>query len=179
MKNLLSLISSIFFVFLFSRLNSQIKIFDEDCFKISTEQNEIIYGTSNYFIISNNTNKNYLINISGFSGRSLIYRNGDQLLPYLPGLSGYPADWTDEECKENILLISKREKRKSILYLDIIHGYYNVNNQDEYEIDFETEHTKQSPYYYGCKKYVDSLLNQGYEIYNGTLKGKLRLIPSK
>lgn len=73
-------------------------------------------------------------------------------------------------------MIPARKSIETTLHLSILRGWYKIDNSLDYTVDFETEHTKKSPYYYGCRKYVDSLVNQGYEIYDGTLKGKIKLV---
>ncbi|MBK1896132.1 hypothetical protein [Chryseobacterium paridis] len=169
----------IFFLLSFIFFTSQVKISNKDCLKISTEVETLFYGYPNNFIITNNTDNNYLLNISGFLGTSNIYVNKERLLPIKPEFSSNPMDWNNEECKRNILLIPKHQTVKSVLHINVIRGFYEFDDSKKYEIDFETTHTTNSPYYYGCKKYVDSLLNQGYKIYDGKLKGKLELILKK
>ncbi|MCC3214759.1 hypothetical protein LIV57_05715 [Chryseobacterium sp. X308] len=148
------------------------------------EDNMINDSPSNYnknsFLIINNTDKSYIINTKGFMEKSgEVYKNGEIQTPYLQKPISKPADWDDAECRENILLIPPGKSLNAILYLSILRGWYKVDDDSEYVVNFETEHTKQSPYYYGCRKYVDSLLTKGYKIYDGTLKGKVKLIPYK
>jgi len=132
----------------------------------------------NSFLVVNNTNKNHIISTRGFMEKlGEVYKNWERLNPYLFKPISEPADWNEKECKENILLIPAKKSVKATLYLPNLRGWYKITDDANYVVDFETEHTKQSPYYYGCKKYVDSLVNKGYKIYEGTLKGKIKLIP--
>lgn len=168
-----------FFLLSFIFLTSQVQINDKDCLKISTESDTLFYRYPNRFVIENNTNNNYIININGFLGSSIIYENNERLFPYKPEFYSNPMDWNMEECRKNILLIPKHEKQKSILNINIIKGFYKLDNGQNYIIEFESTHTKSSPYYFGCKKYVDRLVSKGYKIYEGTLQGKIKLIPKK
>ncbi|KFF16179.1 hypothetical protein [Chryseobacterium sp. JM1] len=134
----------------------------------------------NSFLIVNKTKENYIINIRGFMEEfGEVYKNGERLNPYLYKPISEPAGWNETECKENILLVPARKSIKAILHLSILRGWYKIDNDAEYTVDFETEHTKRSPYYYGCKQYVDSLVVHGYKIYDGTLKGKIKLIQKR
>jgi len=164
------------FTGLFLITNAQIKTNSDKCFNILLE-NHIVYGAPSKFIIINNTNKNYLVNIEGFIGNSEIFENGKKILPFKPKIFISHAEWDEEKCRENILLVEKNTKITSPIYLDIFKGYYNILSSYNYQINFESTHTVRSPYYFGCKKYVDSLVNEGFEIYDGTLKGNVKLIP--
>ena len=184
MRNLFLKFIFIFILFFTTKATSQILLNNDSCFKIYLDREDLINDSpSDYnktsFIIVNNTEKNYIINTHGFMGSSFVFENGKKLSSYIPKPSGYSADWDEKECSKNILVIPKNKQIKAILYLDIVRAYYSLDDGKNYEIDFETEHTKQSPYYYGCTKYVDSLVNKGYKIYEGTLKGKIKLVPKK
>lgn len=135
------------------------------------------YYNKNCFIINNKTNDNYIINARGFMGYSKVNKNGEILNPYLAMPLSEPVDWESEDCMQNILIIPANKTIKVVLYLSIFRGWYKIYDNSEYIVDFESLHTKQSPYYYGCREYVDSLVKKGYVIYEGTLKGKVKLIP--
>ncbi|HFK5521274.1 hypothetical protein CMU85_10130 [Elizabethkingia anophelis] len=125
--------------------------------------------------IMNNTNVGYLINKKGFHGYSDIYENGEKMTP-LGYTTSYPAKWTTSECKESILIIPKYSTVKTLLYLESVKEVYRFNNQNKYSISYKSEHTARSPYYYGCKQYVDSLVTKGYKIFEGTIKDTKPLI---
>ncbi|NML72096.1 hypothetical protein HHL23_20215 [Chryseobacterium sp. RP-3-3] len=185
MKNLI-LKTLLIITLLFNiKVTSQILLNNDSCFQIYLDKENMINNAPNYynansFIIKNNTNKNYIINTRGFIQNSgIVYRNGEILLPYLFYPISKPADWDEKDCKDNILLVPARKSIRAVLHISILRGWYKITDDANYMVDFETEHTKQSPYYYGCKKYADSLVNKGYKIYEGTLKGKVKLISKK
>lgn len=184
MKNLIFKIVLIT-LFVNIKVKSQILLNNESCFKIYMNEDHMINDSpSNYhknsFLIVNNTGKNYIINTRGFMEKlGEIYKDGERQTPYLQKPISKPADWNDVECRENILLIPPGKSMNRILYLSILKGWYKLDSDSEYIVDFETVHTKQSPYYYGCRKYVDSLVTKGYIIYDGMLKGKVKLISNK
>ncbi|KFC40116.1 hypothetical protein FF18_00310 [Elizabethkingia anophelis] len=75
------------------------------------------------------------------------------------------------------MLIPKHSNVKTNLLLDIVpNSVYKFNDQNKYSISYESEHTARSPYYYGCKQYVDSLVAKGYKIFEGTIKDTKPLI---
>ena len=141
----------IIFFFFIEYASSQVQLNNNKCFKIELENNNLVYRTPNYFVITNNTNNNYILNIDGFSGDGKVYENGKKIIPYLPEILSIRYDWDAEECKNNILIIPKKIKLRTILYLSLTRGYYKIDPDKKYEIDFENMHTKKSPYYYGCK----------------------------
>ena len=144
--------------------------------KIKSLTKEISLLVKDSVEITNNSNVNYLINIMGFQGYSDIYENEEKMSP-----SGYtfshPIDWTEDKCKKNILIIPKDSTVKTLLYLGSVKKVYKFNNQNKYSISYESEHTARSPYYYGCKQYVDSLVAKGYKIFEGIIKDKKPLMP--
>lgn len=184
MKKLISRLLLIILLFTI-KVKSQILLNSESCFKIYMKEEFMINNSpSNYninsFLIVNNTNEDYIINTRGFMEKSgEVYRNGERISPYLIMPFSESAIWTDEECKKNIVLIPAGKSINAILHLSILRGWYKIDDSLDYIVNFETEHTKKSPYYYGCRKYVDSLVNQRYKIYNGTLKGKIKLLKKK
>ncbi|WP_407500592.1 hypothetical protein [Elizabethkingia anophelis] len=125
--------------------------------------------------IMNNSNVNYLINTMGFQGYSDIYENGEKM-KLISYATSHPLGWTDDKCKKNILIIPKYSTIKTPLYLGSVVKTYKFNNQNKYSISYESEHTARSPYYYGCKQYVDSLVAKGYKIFEGTIKDTKPLI---
>ena len=143
--------------------------------KIKSFSKEVTLSVIDSVEITNNSNVNYLINIMGFQGYSDIYENEEKMSP-----SGYtfshPIDWTEDKCKKNILIIPKYSTIKTPLYLGSVVKTYKFNNQNKYSISYESEHTVRSPYYYGCEKYVDSLVAKGYKIFEGVIKDKKPLI---
>lgn len=167
------------------KLTSQILVNNDPCFQIYLDKEFMINDSpasyhKNSFILINNTNKNYVINARGFMGNfGDVYKNGEKLTPYLFRPLSKPADWGEKECRDNILIIPAKKSLKAVLHLSALRGWYKISDDADYIVDFETKHTKESPYYYGCEKYVDSLIGKGYKIYEGMLRGKVKLIPEK
>ncbi|HFK5506812.1 hypothetical protein [Elizabethkingia anophelis] len=91
--------------------------------------------------------------------------------------TSHPLGWGDDKCKENILIIPKYSVVRALLYFGSVEETYKFNNQNKYSISYETKHTARSPYYYGCKQYVDSLVAKGYKIYEGVIRDTKPLIP--
>jgi len=143
--------------------------------KIKSLTKEISLLVKDSVEITNNSNVNYLINIKGFQGYSNIYENGEEMPP-LGYTHSHPLDWTDDKCKKNILIIPKYSTVKTLLYLGSVKEVYRFNDQNKYSISYESKHTARSPYYYGCEKYVDSLVAKGYKIFEGVIKDKKPLI---
>lgn len=130
-----------------------------------------------FFEISNTSDSNYLINRLGFKNiKSTVFENGEEYAPYT-FINSHPTQWGINECKNYILLIPKHSNVKTNLLLDIApNSVYKFNDQNKYSISYESEHTARSPYYYGCKQYVDSLVAKGYKIFEGTIKDTKPLI---
>ncbi|KPE51746.1 hypothetical protein [Chryseobacterium indologenes] len=184
MKSLILKTIFIIALFLNIKVGSQILVNNDAYFQIYLDKEFMINDSpasyhKNSFIIINNTNKNYVINARGFMGFGDVYKNGMKITPYLFRPPSKPSDWGEKECKDNILIIPAKKSIKAVLRLSVLRGWYKIYDDADYIVDFETEHTKESPYYYGCEKYVDSLKNKGYKIYEGMLKGKVKLIPEQ
>ena len=143
--------------------------------RIKSLTNEFTLSVRDSVEITNSTNANYLINTMGFQGYSDIYENGKKMTP-LGSTTSYPAKWTADECKKNILIIPKYSTVKTLLYLASVKEVYRFNDQNKYSISYESKHTARSPYYYGCEKYVDRLVAKGYKIFEGVIKDKKPLI---
>ena len=129
----------------------------------------------NDFEIINNSNNNFIINKNGFLGSSSVYSSDGTLVSPKNMVLVSPADWDDYECKNNILLIPKKSRKKYSLNLNLYHFNYDFYQNKLYTIEYESEHTLKSPYYYGCKNYVDSLVSKGYRIIEYKIAGKARL----
>ncbi|OPC01797.1 hypothetical protein BAS09_13370 [Elizabethkingia ursingii] len=143
--------------------------------KIKSFSKEVTLSVIDSVEITNNSNVKYLINTMGFQGYSDIYENGEKMKP-ISYATSHPLGWTDDKCKKNILIIPKYSTVKTLLYLGYVVKTYKFNNQNKYSISYESEHTARSPYYYGCKQYVDSLVAKGYKIFEGTIKDTKPLI---
>ncbi|KUY30397.1 hypothetical protein [Elizabethkingia ursingii] len=145
---------------------------------IKSMTKEISLSGEDFFEISNTTDHDYLISALGFKDiKSTVFENGEKYAPYT-FINPHPMQWTINECKKNILIIPKHSIIKAYLLLDILpNSVYKFNNQNKYSISYESKHTARSPYYYGCKQYVDSLVSKGYKIYEGVIKDTKPLIP--
>ncbi|HAY3550865.1 hypothetical protein KRE47_16835 [Elizabethkingia meningoseptica] len=130
-----------------------------------------------FFEISNTSDTNYLINRLGFKNiKSTVFENGEEYAPYT-FINSHPTQWAIGECKEYLLLIPKKSDVKTHLLLDITpNSVYKFNDQNQYSISYESEHSARAPYRYGCKQYVDSLVAKGYKIFEGVIKDKKPLI---
>ena len=163
-------------------LKSQILLNNNSDLKIYLKENEIKNDekpsefNKMFFIIDNQSKEKYIINKRGFMGQAFVYKNDTITKPYLYKPFGSPADWTEKDCKKNILIINPNKKITTVLYLDIFDGWYNIENAQKNLVQFISEHTENSPYYFGCEDYVDKLIKKGYKIYIGTLEGKVNLV---
>lgn len=182
MVNFIIKIISVIFIVIGVFIKAQILLNNNICFQIYLEKDYMInnqpsHYNKDYFIIKNNTSTSYIINIRGFMGEGAVFESGKLINPYLIMPLPLLAEWEEEDCIANILIIPAGTKIRTVLYPSVFRGWYDINNNSNYELDFKTEHNRKSPYYFGCKNYVDSLVNNGYKIFEGTLSGRVRLVP--
>ncbi|AQX04348.1 hypothetical protein BAX97_00240 [Elizabethkingia meningoseptica] len=163
----------IFFMLLMSTFYKSQKAKD---ITIRSLTNEISLSGKDYVEISNDSNDNYIVNAKGFLGTGEIYENDSIRLSPNEFVNISYSEWKDNRCRENILIIPKHSVLKTNLYLFNNPNVYLFDEDKKYSISYNAEHTLDSPYYYGCEKYVDSLVAKGYKIFEGVIKDNKPLI---
>lgn len=144
--------------------------------KIKSLTKDISLSGKDFVEITNHSDYTYIINSKGFLGGGDIYENDS--IRFLPThiVNVSYSNWNKNECRERLLIIPKHSSIKAYLYLIRDHDVYLFDNNKKYKISYRAEHTLDSPYYYGCEEYVDSLVAKGYKIYEGVIKDKKPLI---
>ncbi|MCL1667782.1 hypothetical protein M2T82_06865 [Elizabethkingia ursingii] len=163
----------IFFMLLMSAFYKAQKAKD---ITIRSLTNEISLSGKDLVEISNDSNYNYIINSKGFLEVGEVYENDSIRLSPNDFVNISYSKWKDSRCRENILVIPKHSVLKVNLYLFDNPNLYLFDEHKKYSISYNAEHTLNSPYYYGCEKYVDRLVAKGYKIYEGVIKDKKPLI---
>lgn len=132
--------------------------------------NEVIYT------IENKSNKTYIIDPYGFSGDSYWLFNNERLNP-IDRSRGYYSRLTDDDCKNDLIIIHPREKITTYLNLNEREKeIYDLSKEGTYIWNVKSDHTKYNAMSSNCKSYIGRLENKGYVILEDSIVAKILFV---
>ncbi len=125
------------------------------------------------YTIKNNSKKTYIIDPYGFVGESYWMLNNQKLKP-IEFSRGYYSRYTDDECKNDLIIIKPRQVMDTAIVLNYMErGIYNYSESGNYIRSVKSEHNKQNVTRLGCTSYIRTLEMQGYTVLEDSIVAKI------
>ncbi|WP_123902279.1 hypothetical protein [Chryseobacterium arthrosphaerae] len=128
------------------------------------------------YIIKNKSSKTYIIDPYGFSGDSYWLFNNEKLNP-IDYLRGYYTRYTDDDCKNTLIILKPKQKIDTTLNLNYREkSIYNLSKPGKYIWNIKSNHSRKNSMPLTCKSYINTLEKKGYIMLEDSIVAKIPFI---